>query len=86
MNVYYGEPSPALFSEKVFGLGAVLVVIPAALVAFSIFTYYKQSTALVKGMSPVFEIGPVIKYGKYAVPAGVVLMVLGVLMGARPWL
>ena len=86
MNVYYGQENPAPFSEKVFGLGAVLVIVPIGLAIFSIFTYYKNSTALVKGMSPVFELGPVIKYGKYTVPAGVVLMVLGVLMGARPWL
>lgn len=84
MDAYYAYREPTPFADKTFGMGLLFAGLPVLLFAFSLFTYYKNSTSLIKG--PVFEMGPVIKYGKYAVPAGVVLMVVGVLLGSRPWL
>ena len=77
-QIYIVPARPA--SEKVMMLGVGLVLATPLLAAFSMYSYTKNSTALIKSQAPIFPMSNVKKYGKYLFPAGVLALAAGLLM------
>lgn len=67
-------------SEKVMMLGVGLILATPVLAALSIYTYTKNSTALIKSQAPVLPMSDVKKYAKYLLPAGGACLLAGTFM------
>lgn len=78
LSLYMVPPTP--LSTRAMQLGAGLVAAGILLPLFSLYTSYKNDTALIKSAAPVFPMATAIKDIKYFAGAGAAVFVVGLLM------